>query len=203
MLLIAATAQVASAAPTAAGLYLIDTATGATAFAAANYYSGIATFDGTLGDYSVDISTTGITLARGEDPSLELDVSAAFAGAGATSLQVFYSDGVFAPTIGQYQLASTGPRSGGPVTSSAYVGSAFFATTTTLASSVDVSPSVVNGSGTLNDANNYYLTLEDLITGTETGVTSTFTVTAPEPSALALLLMALPGAALLRKKLSA
>ena len=56
---------------------------------------------------------------------------------------------------------------------------------TTLASSVDVYPYTVNGSHSVN-TNSYYLTLEELITGSEASVDSHFTTTVPEPSTLLL-----------------
>ncbi len=196
-------AQVASATtfPTSAGLFLIDTATGDTAFAPDNV-SGIANFTGTLGDYSVNISATGTTITGGAAPSLDLDVANAHAGAGATTLQVYYSDGAFGPTASFFTLATTGPASGGPITTSAYMGSTFFLTTTTLASSVDTYPFTVNGSGPLNGSS-YYLTLEDVISGSEVSVDTHFT-TAPDGGATLMLLgIALSGVGLLRKKLAA
>ena len=201
VLAVAGFAQLASAVPSSAGLYLIDTATGDTAFAADNV-SGIATFNGTLGDYTVNISATGTTIARGGAPSLDLDVANATAGAGATTLQVYYSDGAFGPTASSFTLATTGPASGGPVTTSAYMGSSLFATTTLLASSVDVYPFTVNGTGPLVGTS-YYLTMEDLITGTEVSVDSHFS-TVPDGGATMMLLgLALSGVGLLRKKLAA
>ena len=201
VLAVAGFAQVARATPTSAGLYLIDTATGQTAFAADNA-SGIANFVGTVGDYSVNISATGTTISGGVAPSLDLDVANAHAGAGATTLQVFYSDGAFGPTTAGYSLVTTGPASGGPITSSAYLGSTFFSQTTTLASSVDVYPFIVNGTGLIN-ASSYYLTLEDVISGSEVSVDSHF-ITVPDGGATMMLLgIALSGVGLLRKKLAA
>jgi len=201
VLAVAGLAQVASAVPSSAGLYLVDTATGATAFAADNM-NGIATFNGTVGDYTVNISATGTTIAGGSSPSLDLDVANATAGTGATTLQVYYSDGAFGPTASQFSLATTGPASGGPITTSAYLGSTFFSQTTTLASSVDVYPFTVNGTGPLNSSS-YYLTLEDLITGTEVSVDTHFS-TVPDGGATMMLMgMALSGVGLLRKKFAA
>ena len=203
VLAVAGFAQVASATPTlptAAGLYLVDTATGDTAFAAA--VGGIANFTGTLGDYSVNISSTGTTIAGGGAPSLDLDVANAHAGAGATTLQVYYSDGAFGPTAGNFTLSTTGPTTGGPITSSAYIGSTFFSTTTTLASSVDTYPFTVNGTASINSSS-YYLTLEDLITGSEVSVDTHFVGVPDGGATLMLLGMALSGVGLLRKKLAA
>jgi len=203
VLVIAGFAQVASAVPSSAGLYLIDNATGATAFAPDNA-GGIATFNGTLGDYTVNVSATGTTLSRGSTPSMDLDVANASAGPNATTLTVYYSDGSFGPTVGTYTLATTGPANGGPVTTSAYLGSSLFATTTTLASGVDAYPFVINGSGIIN-SNSYYLTLEDLIVGSEVSVDSHFsTLSVPDGGATVILLgIALSGIGLLRKKLAA
>jgi len=203
-LAVAGFAQIVSAVPTAAGLYLIDTATGDTAFAAANA-GGVASFNGTLGDYTVNISATGTTISRGAAPSLDLDVANATAGAGATTLQVYYSDGAFGPTAATFSLNTTGP-SVGTITTSAYLGSTFFDTTTTLASSVDVYPFTVNGTGSLVGSS-YYLTIEDLITATGISVDSRFSTSlssVPDGGAAILLLgMALSGVGLLRKKLAA
>jgi len=202
VLSVAGLAQIASAVPSSAGLYLIDTTTGQTAFAADNA-SGIANFVGTVGDYSVNISATGTTISGGTHPSLDLDVANATAGSGATTLKVYYSDGAFGPTTAGYTLATTGPASGGPITTSAFMGTTFFDTTTLLASSVDVYPATVNGTGTINSGvNTYYLTLEDLITGTEVSVDSHFS-TVPDGGATMMLMgMALSGVGLLRKKLA-
>lgn len=193
--------QIASALPAAAGLYLVDTATGETAFVPDNT-NGIAYFNAPLGDFA-DINATGTLSIGGSTPSMDLDVAAAIAGAGATTFQVYFSAGVFGPTDTTYTLATTGPTYGSPI-SSAYTGGSYFDTTTTLASSADFYPYTLNGTGTLNSSS-YYLTLEDLISNSTGGMDTRMTVTVPEPSAWALLLMglALPGAALLRKKLAA
>lgn len=197
-LAVAGFAQVASAVPSSAGLYLIDTTTGDTAFQAA--VGGIATFVGTVGDYSVNISATGTTIAGGSYPSLDLDVANATAGLGATTLQVFYSDGAFGPTAGVYQLATTGPAVG-TVSTSAYMGSTFFSTTTSLGGSLDTYPFTINATGTIS-ASSYYLTIKDVITGTEVSVDSHFSV--PDGGATMMLLgIALSGVGLLRKKLAA
>jgi len=162
----------------------VDTATGDTAFAA-TAPDGIANFVGTVGDYSVNISATGTTLARGSAPSLDLDVGIARPGAGASTLQIYYSDGTFGPTAGIFALQTTGPEVGGVVTSSAYIGTTVFSTTTQLASSVDTYPFTVNGTGSLV-ASSYYVTLEDAITGTAGSVDTIFGV--PDGGATVLLL---------------
>jgi hypothetical protein len=206
-LALAGFSQIASAVPTfptVPGLYLYDEATG-TGVAVASV-GGIANFDGVVGDYDVNISAvsaTGITLAGGSAPALDLDVAEAEAGPGATVLDVYYSDGAFGPTHGAgYMLSTTGPAFGGPIVSSAYLGTSVFSQTTSLGGSTDVYPFTVNATGTFS-CPSYYLTLEDSITGSETSVDSQFT-TVPDGGATVMLLgIALSGVGLLRKKLSA
>jgi hypothetical protein len=184
-LAVAGFAQVAPAPPSfpnMAGLYLYDMATGDHTFVAD--VGGTANFVGAVGDYSVNISATGITLAGGSFPSLALDVANASAGPGATQLDVFYSDGAFGPTTGTYTLSTLGPGAGGSVFSSAYLGTNYFGQTTPLGGSTDVYPYTINATGSIN-ANNYYLTLADVITGSENSVDSNLTVTSvPEPTNL-------------------
>jgi hypothetical protein len=171
-LALAGFSQIASAItfPSTPGLFLYDVATGDSQFAPT--VGSIAAFDGTVGDYSVDVSATGITVAGGSAPIVDLDVAEAAAGPGATVLEVFYSAGAFGPTHGAfYTLETTGPASGGPIVSSAYLGTSVFSQSTDLGGSTDVYPATVNATGTFS-CPSYYLTLEDAITGTETSVDS-------------------------------
>jgi hypothetical protein len=194
-LAVAGFAQVAPAPPsfpTFSGLYLYDEATGIGASVAD--VGGVAAFIGSVGDYSVNISATGVTLSGGSFPSLDLDVALAAAGPGATKLDIFYSDGTFGPTTGTYTLLTLGPNNGGPVVSSAYMGTNFFDQTVPLGGSTDAFPLTINSTGSINSSS-YYLTLADVITGSEAGVDSFFTVTSvPEPTnlmAIALVLIPL------------
>jgi hypothetical protein len=199
-LAVAGFSQIASAVPvfpSVPGLYLYDEATGTGQAVAA--VSGFASFFGTVGDYTV--SVTGVTITGGSSPFMDLDVAFATAGKGATKLDVFYSDGLFGPTGGTYMLDTTGPGTGGPVVTSAYLDTTVFGQTTALGGSTDGFPFTVNATGSLN-AGSYYLTLEDSITGSETSVDSSISV--PDGGATVMLLgIALSGVGLLRKKLSA
>jgi len=195
-------AQVASAVPvfpSFTGLYLYDEATGDSAQIA--NVGGTSTFFGTVGDYSVDVSVTGVTLAGGSSPVMDLDIALAVAGAGATKLDVYYSDGTFGPTGGNYVLQTTGPAVGGPVVSSAYLDTTVFGQTTSLGGSTDGFPLTVNATGTIN-ASSYYLTRADSISGTVVSLDSHLTV--PDGGATVMLLgIALSGVGLLRKKFAA
>jgi len=184
-------AQVAPAItfPTTPGLFLVDVATGDTAFVAAAA-NGFAAYANTLGDYSINISATGDTAGSAMNPSMDLDVAVATAGAGATSLLVYYSNGAFGPTSGAYTLSTTGPAAGTVVTS-AYLGSTAFSQTTSLGGSLDVFPLTLNASGGIS-ANSYYVTMEDAITGSETSVDSTFSAVPESTTLVAAALMLLP-----------
>jgi len=187
-LAVAGFVQVATAVPTpptTAGLYLVDTATGDFAYMTNNANYPYFNYNGTVGDYSINITVGGTVISNGVAPNLDLDVANATAGSGATTLQVYFSAGAFGPTLGNVSLVTTGPASGGPIVSSAYLGTNYFNMLTTLASSVDVYPYTVNGSHSVN-TNSYYLTLEELITGSEVSVDSHLTTTVPEPSTLLL-----------------
>lgn len=176
--------QVASADPTfpaGPGLFLYDEATGISAFAP--IVGGSASYTGPVGDYTMVISATGITVAGGSYPALNLDVDAAVAGSGATKLDVYYSDGTFGPTVNaSYTLTTTGPLSGGPVFTSAGKSSTVFGDSQNLGGSVDVPPSTLNAAGVYSD-NGYFITLEDSITGSAAGL-DTYFVTVPEPANL-------------------
>jgi hypothetical protein len=184
-LAVAGFAQVAPAPPSFpnfSGLYLYDEATGTGASVAD--VGGFANFVGAVGDYSVNITASGITLSGGSFPSLDLDVAMALAGPGATKLDIYYSDGTFGPTTGIYTLLTTGPQAGGSVVSSAYMGTNFFGQTVPLGGSLDAAPFVINATGSINSSS-YYLTLGDVITGSEVGVDGFFSVTSvPEPTNL-------------------
>lgn len=175
---VAGYAQISNAAPTQPGIYLYDEATGASQFVQRTGMS--ASYSGAVGDYTVVISATGITMAGGVNPVLYLDIAQAVAGAGATKLDVYYSDGTFGPSAAPYTLTTFGPASGGPVVTSAYWDSTVFGTTYSLGGSTDVYPSTVNAAGTLI-ADNYYLTLQDTITGNALSLDSEFSVV-PEPA---------------------
>ena len=183
-------APVINAVPTQPGIYLYDEATGTSKFVATTGIS--ASYSGSVGDYSVVISATGITMAGGVNPCLYLDIAQAVAGVGATKLDVYYSDGTFGPTGGTYFLTTMGPATGGLVVTSAYWDTTVFGTTHSLGGSTDVYPSTVNAAGTLV-ADDYYLTIEDSITGSALSLDSELSVI-PEPStfvAAALLLVPL------------
>ena len=170
--------------PSVAGLYLYDEATGQSTNVAA--VGGVAQFVGTVGDYTVIVNSTGRTLAGGANPILDLVVSEAIAGPNATRLDVYYSDGAFGPTAGQYILYSTGPSGGGPVVSCAGSSTSFFGNAVNLGGGMDAYPCVTNVTGIINSTS-YYLTLEDVISTTastsEIGVDSTLAVV-PEPANL-------------------
>jgi hypothetical protein len=188
-------AQVAMAVPPPVfpgvpGLYLYDEATGASAFVA-NGVNNFANFTGTVGDYSVNVQASGITEAGGIDPILDLDVAHALAGAGATFLDVYYSDGSFGPTSGGYTLSTGGPATGGPIVSSAFLGGSVFSQTTPLGGSTDVAPFTINATGAIN-ASSYFLTLEDHISGSEVSVDTTLTVVPESTTVIAAALMLLP-----------
>jgi hypothetical protein len=197
---VAGLAQVASAVPSSPGLYLIDTATGDTQYEA--IVGGSAAFIGSLGDYSVNINVSGYTVAGGSSPVLDLNIGEAFAGIGASTLQVFYSDGTFGPTTGGgYILATTGPDvviGHSSVSTSAYEAASAFGETTSLGTTAD--PGSLTGSLT---GNSYYLTLADTITGTVFSVDTSLT-SVPDGGTTAMLLGAgLSGLALLKRKLVA
>lgn len=176
--------------PSTPGLFLVDDATGKTAFAAEGA-NGQASFSGTVGDYSVAISATGITLAGGAFPSLDLDVANAQAGAGATSLEVYYSNGPFGPSSGSYVLSTY--VSSGTVVSTAYGGTSDFDLTSNLGGSSDTAGAVtVNTTGQGTTLTPYYLTLEDLITGSEVSADSSFRTIPETSTVLAGSLMLLP-----------
>jgi VPDSG-CTERM motif len=200
-LAVAGLAQVASAIPfpSTFGLYIYDTATGTSKYVA--IVGGTASYNGAVGDYTVAIST-GITINGGGNPAIDLDVAQATAGAGATSLQIFYSDGGFGPSSGIYTL-NTYLGTGGPVTTSGYLSAANtpFGQTTLLGGSADVvGANVVNATGSLSGVQNpYSLTIADVITGTVTSMDSKLSV--PDGGSTVMLLgMALSGAALLKRK---
>ena len=176
VLAVAGFAQVTSAVPGSPGLYLVDTSTGATAFRAAS--GGIASFAGALGDYSVNISASGTTIAGGTTPDLDLDVASATAGPGATTLQVYYSDGPFGPTSASYTLATVGPVVG-TASTYAYYGATLFSTNggNLLGGGADTYPYTLNATGAIS-ASSYYLTLEYVISGSLTSIDSHFTTTA-------------------------
>jgi len=175
--------------PTGPGLYLYDEATGASAFVAAT--GGFAGFLGTVGDYSVHVSATGSTIQGGSNPQLDLDVASAVAGAGATKLDVYYSDGTFGPTTGGYILQTTGPASGGPVFTSAGISSTVFGNASNLGGSTDVFPYTLNATGGITSTS-YYLTIEDSITGSMTSIDSSITVVPETTTVVAAALMLLP-----------
>lgn len=201
---IAGMAQMASAIsfPTTAGLYLYDTAsdTGISVSIA----DGYATFNGTVGGSSVVISATGLTEAGGANPILDLNIAKAIVGAGST-LEIFYSDGVFGPSAGGFTLGTAGPglATGTAIaTTSAYFGSTAFGQTTLLGTEID--PGFISGS---IEGNNYYLTIATFISGGDSGgsVTSMDSLlTVPDGGTTVMLLgAALSGLCLMRKKLLA
>lgn len=180
--------------PSLAGLDLYDVATGTNVFVPT--VSGIANFVGTVGDYSVDISATGITIAGGVSPSLDLDIAAAEAGPGANGLDIYYSDGPFGPSTGTYTMTTLGPAVGGPVTTTAYGGANYFSQLLPLGGSLDTYPFTVNIPVTPTPpglaTSPYYLTIEDAITGSVVSLSSTLTVTSvPEPGNLMAFALAL------------
>jgi len=176
--------------PTSAGLFLYDETTGQTAFAAASGAFGIATFSGTVGDYNIDVSATGKTIAGGAFPSLDLDVASADTSTPGDKLDVYYSNGSFGPSSAAFVLSTSGPSDGGPIVSTAYWGTSVFSTANQLGQ-INPDPGAV--SGTLNTVGaSYFLTLGDVITGDETSVDTKFS-TIPEPSTVvAAALMLLP-----------
>jgi len=175
----------------APGLYLYDTATGQAAFSAAAGPDAVAAFIGVLGGYNVNISATGDTTSGGTYPAMDLDVALAVTSVTGDQLLVYYSNGTFGPSLGQYTLATTGPSPGGSVFTSAFLASSVFGLTTPLGGSADLYPNVVNAQGTIN-ANNYYLTIEDAITGSEVSVDSSLTVVPESTTVVAAALMLLP-----------
>lgn len=174
--------------PTSAGLFLYDATTGETK-SGTSLGGGAYLFAGSIGGYTLTVSV-GQTVTGGTFPSLDLDVAAAQTTTGDT-LEIFYSDGSFGPTKGTYALSTTGPAFGGPVSTSAYLGTTYFDQSTLLGGSTDNSPYTLNAAGNI-DASSYYLTIEDVITGNVVSVDSKLS-TVPEPSTLvAALLMLLP-----------
>lgn len=174
--------------PATAGLFIYDTATGQSTNIP--IVSGVATYNGGIGDWTLAISA-GVTYSNGSAPFLTLSVPNAVAGAGATSLQFYYSDVGFGPTTGSYTLSAY-PATGGPVTTSAWLdtGNGPFGQSTFLGSGADIAGQVVvDASGTLTGvANPYSLTISDVISGNVVSLNTTMVITsAPEPSSVALM----------------
>lgn len=201
---VAAFAQHAAATPipfpASFGLYLYDTASGASQYVPIS--GGTAHYNGVVGNYSLAIST-GITISGGVNPVIDLDVAQATAGAGASSLQIFYSVGGFGSSTGSYTL-DTFLGTGGPATTTAYLSAANtpFGQDTSLGGSADVAGTItMNASGVLSGtvASPYSLTIADVITGSIVSMDSKLTV--PDGGATLLMLgLTLPGLALLKRK---
>lgn len=186
--------------PASFGLYIYDTSTGVSKYVPIT--DGTAHFSGAVGNYSLAIST-GITIAGGANPIIDLDVAQATAGAGASSLQIYYSVGGFGSSTGSYTL-DTFLGTGGPVTTSAYLSTANtpFGLTTSLSGSPDVAGTItVNASGVLPGTvqSPYSLTIAQIITGNVVSMDSKLAV--PDGGTTMVMLgLALPGVALLRRK---
>jgi hypothetical protein len=186
--------------PATTGLYIYDTATGDSQYVAISG-SETASYDGTVGDYSVNVNLTGNTAARGGAPIIDLDIADVQAGAGATTLQVFYSDGAFGPTTGNFLLAGTGVGAGstGSATTSAYLGASVFGTSTLLGTVAD--PGSVTGS---INSSSYYLTLDTTITGSiisqDSNIAVSSAVSAPDGgTTVALLGLGMTSLGMMRK----
>lgn len=197
-------AQIANATPFPAdfGLFIVDTSTGNSQYVPIT--GGTAHYAGSVGNYSVAIST-GITIQGGANPIIDLDVAQATAGQGATSLQIYYSAGGFGPSTGNYTL-NTFLGTGGPVTTSAYLSTAntAFGLTTSLGGSPDVAGTItVNSTGSIGSVQSpYSLTICDTITGSIVSMDSKLSV--PDGgSSLMLLGSALSVAGMIRRKLVA
>lgn len=169
--------------PPIPGLFLYDTATGLSEFAPSS--GGIASYNGTVGDYTVAIST-GQTVVGGANPVLDLSVSTAQTSTSGDSLMIYYSDGSFGPTSGLYALSSF--AFSGSVSSYAYLGAAPFDFSNPLGGSPDGNGVVTyNAIGPIT-ANNYYLTMEDDVSGNVVSEDSTLqagaVIPVPEPDNL-------------------
>ena len=203
---VAGFAQAASAVPSTPGLYIVDNSTATSQFVALS--GGIATWSGTVGNWTTVIST-GQTVSGGAVPYLDLDVTATRSGAGATSLDIYYSDIGFGPnTGGGYQLYTyLGTVTGGSATTSAYLSTANtpFATTTALGGSLDVAGvnATINASGVYTAGNPYAITILDHITGNVVSMDTTFTGVPDGGATVMLLGAALSALGLFRKKLIA
>ena len=167
-----------SAFPSVPGLFVYDAATGQSNSVALS--GGIAQFSGTLGDYTVDIVAT--LIASGSAPVLDLNVLSATANAGATTFDAYFSDGPFGPTSSTYILETTDLITGGPVVSSAGNSGTVFGNSQNLGGSTDAYPFVINATGSISGSS-YYLTSQDLIEGSISGLDSRLTVV-PEPANL-------------------
>ena len=181
VLAVAGLAEVArgqSSFPSVPGLYLYDEATGQSN--SVPLVGGIADFLGMVGDYAVDVA--GQTITAGGAPFLDLVILYANPNAGATRFDVYFSDGTFGPSIGNYTLETTGPSAGGPVVSSVGLSGTVFGNSQNLGGSTDAYPFVINALGPISSSS-YYLTIQDLIGGSVTSPDSSLTVV-PEPANL-------------------
>jgi len=189
--------------PSASGLVVYDSSTDTSQFIPTT--SGISYFAGSVGNYSVVI-TTGQTVNGGPDPILSLNV-AATRNAGGTSLLIFYSDIGFGPSFGTYSLSTF--LASGPLSSFAFLSplNTPFGQDVSLGGSADAQASVtVNASGPINAGAPFSLTIEDIVTGNVVSANTELTVVpVPEPGEIAL--MSLGGVfmciILLRRKLAA
>lgn len=183
--------------PSNAGLYLYDTATGTGVSVALTGNS--AAFTGNVGDYNLEqlsIVASGTEVAGGAAPQIDLNIGQAYAGAGASTLQIFFSVGTFGPTDGSFTMTATGPSMGSAETT-VYMDSMLFGQGTDLGSIV--SPGSVSG---LISGNNYYLTLATTVTGTTISQDTYFGVVPDGGTTVMLLGAALCGLGLLRRKLA-
>jgi hypothetical protein len=200
---VAGLAQVASAItfPTTAGLFIVDDATSFTQYVPIT--GGTASFNGAFDANWNVVITTGITVNGGGNPSIDLDVSTVKVGTTGTTLSIYYSDVGFGPSFGKGYTLSTFLALGGPVSTSAFLGTAAFGQTTSLGGSVDTAGAfVLNAIGNISTASTYALTIRDVISGSLTSMDTTLKV--PDGGTTVMLLgMALSGIGLLKKKLAA
>jgi hypothetical protein len=156
------------------------------------------TYTASYGDY-VFVVTTGQTIIGGSTPIMDMAVEVTLLNPlikNPPPLVISYSDGGpgFGPSGGSFFLTTAlGSGTSGSISTSAYVGSSAFDTSTLLGGSADViGQTTINGSGPFSGASGYYLTIQDVINGNVSSADTTLSVV-PEPTTVvAAALMLLP-----------
>jgi len=187
--------QIASAIPypSATGLLIYDsTGAGTTALVALSG-SGTSSYNAAVGDWTV-VLTSGATINGGASPQIDLDVTSASAGAGAGTLYIFFTSGLFGPSVGTWSLTTT--EASGSLSSYAYASSSLpLVAGNLLGGGAD--PNTYGGA--LNSGGlQYYMAIEDVINGSV--VSSDSNLSVPDGGTTVILLgAALSGLGLVRK----
>jgi hypothetical protein len=195
--------QVASAItipfPNATGLLLFDSTGTGTTMTMGLDANGNASWNASVGSWNV-VLTAGATINGGANPQIDLSVTHATATAGAGNLYIYFTSGLFGPSVGTWNLTSH--EVSGTATTYAYMSTGFPFSSANLLGSTAIPGTVAGGlnSGGLQ----YYLAVEDIISATTGAVSLDSNLSVPDGGATVMLLgMALSGVALLRRKLAA